>query len=209
MPFLYWGAQKSQYTRCSLTGAEWRGRIASFHLLARLFPMQPRRPQGCIAGLWSACCPPSPPGPSLQSGFPANRPPGCTDAWHYFYSYVSLCMVKKRLYMGCSVFLYSANAIMYTCYFRHVHAHTHKYPAWMNEYVHFFSLRHKRAIDTLAFSVHNQIWCLWRGTWQAEEHVKLRWTAERRQFCCENTKRNQGHGKKSPSRLFWDLIASN
>ncbi|XP_066851872.1 lethal(3)malignant brain tumor-like protein 2 isoform X4 [Anser cygnoides] len=41
MSFLSWGAQKwTQRSRCSLTSAEWRGRITSLYLLATCFLMQ-------------------------------------------------------------------------------------------------------------------------------------------------------------------------
>ena len=74
-----------------------------------------------------------PPGPSLQSRFPDSQTPAYTEAWHCFCSYTSLCTVKKRLYIGYSVFLYSANANICTFDFRHVHVctHTHKYSVTM------------------------------------------------------------------------------
>lgn len=39
--------------------------------------------QGHIAGSWFTCCPPGPPGPSLQSFFPADQPLMGTGAWGY------------------------------------------------------------------------------------------------------------------------------
>jgi len=40
-------------------------------------------PQWHTAGSWATCCPPGPPGPYLQSCFPAGQPLTCTDAYSY------------------------------------------------------------------------------------------------------------------------------
>lgn len=48
--------------------------IPSLDLLAMLLLIQPRTPLAAFAGSSSTWCPPGPPGPSLQSCFPAGHP---------------------------------------------------------------------------------------------------------------------------------------
>jgi len=66
-----------QCSRRGLTSAEYRGRITSFDLWALLSITQPRcwpLLWRCVAGSWSAACPPGPQGPSLQRYLPAGWP---------------------------------------------------------------------------------------------------------------------------------------
>ena len=72
LSLLSWGAQhRTQPSRGGLTSAEQRGRISSLDLLATLLLVQPRTPLAFFAASASTWCPP---GPSLQSCFPAAHP---------------------------------------------------------------------------------------------------------------------------------------
>ena len=46
----------------------------SLNLLEMLLLMPPSKPKEHTASSWAACCPPAPPGPSLQSCIPAVQP---------------------------------------------------------------------------------------------------------------------------------------
>ena len=53
---------------------------------------RPALPHSHTAGSWAACCPAGPPGPSLETCFPATQPPACTGPWGYSCPGAGLCV---------------------------------------------------------------------------------------------------------------------